>query len=494
MDLGAQYLRNCGPHRAPTVAATAANEQFSRARLEDWLRSLPDPNAMSPMNDIMEPFTTDNLPTDLNGDVTSDAVDYTQNSPKFQPAQLKVKRKRSHSKGAVSSDTPAVRSLKQDLVELRQLDGLPATDFAQRAIDFIHARTYMQDYRATYDETHEQPPILILKISSARELSVPSAAEDELTKIAGIIIMNHVKLAKELKYHYVPPPNPISHFDTSSHLQSGLVNPLVVSISRVPESTKDDGRPYVKVYVNPDLRTVMLASWIRKQWLCAEWRRSKRADVVEVKRDRSDIILYFQVKCASLSNEREEQLMERFRKQDQSARNWALERRKKYLTENYINEKYPDPRLFDQTTKLIKDPKAANLATAKRTLKVAEEKVVRPESPAKTRIRESDAVHQVVLDRKAWTIQEIEKVEVTIRGLHQRLANIENLPKRYPTGGDRLAKQIAIWKQEALANLTTSRTFEGELHGQLRRIESIETAQATERNKLMETLMTSKPV
>lgn len=102
---------------------------------------------------------------------------------------------------------------------------------------------------------------------------------------------HHEAAAQEIPYIAAP----VSIGTLSAGDRAGCVSadPRVEALSSDLESRKDDGRPYVKIFVRQALRGILLPLWVRIDWLGAEWRRCHSGTHVEVKNDRCDLIVYF---------------------------------------------------------------------------------------------------------------------------------------------------------------------------------------------------------
>lgn len=131
------------------------------------------------------------------------------------------------------------------------------------------------------------------------KLSTPSTAEDFVSKNADSIISQNFRSAVARGIRYTPPPLQSQRVESEGCFPRAPVDPRVIGLPQVPESWKDDGRPYAKVLVDCKLRKIRFPDWIREQWLSAEWRRCESSEHVEVKSDRFDVIEYFQGESGS---------------------------------------------------------------------------------------------------------------------------------------------------------------------------------------------------
>lgn len=193
------------------------------------------------------------------------------------------------------------------------------------------------------------------------KLSTPSTAEDIVSKNADSIISQNVRSAAALDIRYKPPILRKPYLDSQRRIQRAPVDPRIIGLSQVPESWKDDGRPYAKVLVDPKLRMIRFPDWIREQWLSAEWRRCESSEHVEVKSDRFDVIEYFQGECVSSKEEHKADTVAREAMQPIRGNNTEIETASKAVKEEQAMKR--DQESLAVLEKTAKDPKAAGAKT-----------------------------------------------------------------------------------------------------------------------------------
>lgn len=193
------------------------------------------------------------------------------------------------------------------------------------------------------------------------KLSTPSTAEDIVSKNADSIISQNVRSAAARDIRYTPPISRKPYLDSQRRIRRAPVDPRIIGLPQVPESRKDDGRPYAKVLVDPKLRMIRFPDWIREQWLSAEWRRCESSEHVEVKSDRFDIIDYFQGESVGSKKEHEADTVAIETKQSLRGNNTAVETASKVVKEEQAMKK--DQESLAVLEKTAKDPKAAGAKT-----------------------------------------------------------------------------------------------------------------------------------
>lgn len=193
------------------------------------------------------------------------------------------------------------------------------------------------------------------------KLSTPSTAEDIVSKNADSIISQNVRSAAARDIRYTPPISRKPYLDSQRRIRRAPVDPRIIGLPQVPESRKDDGRPYAKVLVDPKLRMIRFPDWIREQWLSAEWRRCESSEHVEVKSDRFDIIDYFQGESVGSKKEHEADTVAIETKQSLRGNNTTVETASKVVKEEQAMKK--DQESLAVLEKTAQDTKAAEPKT-----------------------------------------------------------------------------------------------------------------------------------
>jgi len=188
------------------------------------------------------------------------------------------------------------------------------------------------------------------------KLSTPSTAEDIVSKYADRIISQNFRSAAARRIRYTPPLLQSQHMESQSCFPRVPIDPRVIGLPQVPESRKEDGRPYAKMLVDPKLRKIRFPDWIREQWLSAEWRRCESSEHVEVKSDRFDIIEYFQGECGGSKEEHKADMVAKEATQPLFGINSKLEIASEVTKEEQFLKK--DHESLAVLEKTAKDPKA----------------------------------------------------------------------------------------------------------------------------------------
>jgi len=251
----------------------------------------------------------------------------------------------------------------------------PAGNFNEPVIDVVTGKPFIPDPmkmavmavsgEGIVPNRHLAPspyrPGRIVQQPPALKLSTPSTAEDIVSKNADSIISQNVRSAAARGIRYTPPIVRKPCMDSQRRIRRAPVDPRVIGLPQVPESRKDDGRPYAKVLVDPELRTIRFPDWIREQWLSAEWRRCESSEHVEVKSDRIDVVEYFQRKSGGLKEERKADTVAREAIKSLCGDNTKGEIASKAVEEEQAPEKNKESLAVLET--VAKDPKAAEAKT-----------------------------------------------------------------------------------------------------------------------------------
>ncbi len=251
----------------------------------------------------------------------------------------------------------------------------PAGDFNEPVIDVVTGKPFIPDpakMAVKFVPGDDMVPNRGLAPSPYRpgrlaqqfpslKLSTPSTAEDIVSKNADSIISQNVRSAAARNIRYTPPISRKPYLDSQRRIRRAPVDPRIIGLPQVPESRKDDGRPYAKVLVDPKLRMIRFPDWIREQWLSAEWRRCESSEHVEVKSDRFDIIDYFQGESVGSKKEHEADTVAIETKQSLRGNNTAVETASKVVKEEQAMKK--DQESLAVLEKTAKDPKAAGAKT-----------------------------------------------------------------------------------------------------------------------------------
>lgn len=202
------------------------------------------------------------------------------------------------------------------------------------------------------------------------KLSTPSTVEDIVSRNADSIISQNFRSAVARGIRYTPPLLQSQRVESQGCFPRAPIDPRVIGLPQVPESRKDDGRPYAKVLVDSKLRKIRFPDWIREQWLSAEWRRCESSEHVEVKSDRFDILDYFQGESERSKEEHKAHTMANEAMQPFGGIYNKLETASEVLKEEQTVKK--DQESLAVLEKTAKDPKAAGAwtnskATSKRS-------------------------------------------------------------------------------------------------------------------------------
>ena len=341
------------------------------------------------------------------------------------------------------------------------------------------------------------------------KLSIPSA-EDSVTLNAPATVVACYELAKVRKYEYRPPPLQKPRIDKHGYVHRAPIDPRVIGLPGPPESDKKDGRPYVRVLVDPKFRMIQFPDWIRKRWLAAEWRRCNSCKHVEVKSDRSDIIGYLQgkytnpmelieartavkeariVACAkkmaqkaASQKTKQETILKRAQKGDAAletpempceAKKIAafLEAKKgsQQVKQGAVLKEAQERSAASKASELPENAKEAAIAKARERARAKVLAFVDAENAKNPAAARSRGKEEIIEDAQAAD----ERIQDLCKQL-KRFGELEIERKNSRSQDKEHADRHAVWKKHALAHLKTAATVAEELLEKMMGIESAE--------------------
>ena len=472
------------PDQGRTAASDAQAARLRQSRLPDHTRSLRAPSTTIPTNNAAGPSvanTTWNIPD--GGTVPSWAA---RGDDSLNPRPSLLKSEDPRLRRAAPTNMSTGFFSKQIFGMSSQYNRPPAGDFNEPVIDVTTGKPYtpnplkmavrMESGGVIVPDRRLAPPSSPIQDARRQtqqhpilKLSIPSSTEDNVTKNAAAIIKANTCWAAERDIRYTPPLIEPPGADFLGRIRRTPVDPRMIGLPQVPESRKDDGRPYAQVLVDPKLRMIQFPEWIREQWLGAEWRRCQSSEHVEVKSDRFDIIEYFQGKYAGYHQEILGYEGEARKKQEQEALQAVKEAGRVARTKKIKAEAASEMAKGDRNLKEAKERDAtlAEIVEANRVAKV------------KRNAEEQDAAELSVVNGKEKTVKDVQEADEKIQDLYKELMKIgkaEIARKKSWWQDKKAADKDAIRKKGTLANLKTATIIAEELHEKLRMIELVETS------------------